>query len=90
MQWAKIFGSKKIVAFDIDEGRLALAKRMGADEAINTGEEGYMERAKALTGGHGFDYVFEAAGNPVTMHMAFEAARPTRHGCASSAPPTRT
>ena len=74
LQWAKIFGSKKIVAFDIDEGRLALAKRMGADEAINTGEEGYMERAKALTGGHGFDYVFEAAGNPVTMHMAFEAA----------------
>ena len=57
-----------MVVFDIDEGRLALARRMGADVTINTKEEGFMARAKELTGGRGFDYVFEAAGNPVTMH----------------------
>ena len=74
LQWAKIFGSRRVVAFDIDEGRLALARRMGADETINTKEEGFMERAKDLTGGRGFAWVFEAAGNPATMHMAFEAA----------------
>ncbi len=74
VQWAKIFGAKKITVFDIDEGRLALAKRMGADEVINTRDEGYMEKAKALTAGKGYDFVFEAAGNPITMHMAFEAA----------------
>ena len=33
-----------------------------------------MEKAKALTGGRGFDDVFEAAGSPVTMKMAFQLA----------------
>lgn len=74
MQWARIFGSKKIAVFDIDDERLALAKRLGADEVINTREEGYMEKAKAFADGRGFDFVFETAGNPATMLMAFEAA----------------
>ena len=29
LQWAKILGAKQIVAFDIDDGRLELAKRLG-------------------------------------------------------------
>ena len=53
MQWAKIFGSKKVVVFDISPERLELAKRLGADEVINTTEEGYMEKAMALTDGKG-------------------------------------
>lgn len=81
LQWAKIFGSKKVVAFDLDESRLALAKRMGADEVINTKTEGFLEKAMSLTGGKGFDYVFETAGNPATMHMAFEAAANKAHVC---------
>ena len=74
MQWAKIFGSKKIVVFDISDERLSLAKRLGADEVVNTSEEGYMEQAKALIGGKCYDYVFETAGITVTMQMAFELA----------------
>lgn len=74
MQWAKIFGSKKVVVFDIDEGRLALAKRMGADEVINTRNENFMKTAMDITDGQGYGYVFETAGNPVTMRMAFELA----------------
>lgn len=74
LQWAKIFGAKKVVAFDIDEGRLALAKRMGADEVINTTEPGYREKCVECTGSKGFDFVFEAAGNPATTHIAFEIA----------------
>lgn len=74
MQWAKIFGARKAVVFDISEERLALAKKLGADDAINTLEENYMDKALALTGGRGYDYVYETAGNTATMHMAFEAA----------------
>lgn len=74
MQWAKIFGAKKVVAFDISDERLALAKRMGADEVINTTKEDYMDVAKAITGGKGYGYVFETAGQIPTMHMAFEVA----------------
>lgn len=74
MQWAKIFGAKKVVVFDISEERLELAKRLGADEAINTTEEDFKEIAMALTEGKGFSYVFETAGQVPTMQMAFELA----------------
>ena len=73
-QWAKIFGAKKVVVFDISDERLALAKRMGADEVVNTLKENYMAEAKAITGGKGYGYVFETAGQIPTMHMAFELA----------------
>ena len=35
---------------------------------------------------HGYDYVFEAAGNPATMHMAFEAAANKAHVCLIGTP----
>lgn len=81
MQWAKIFGSKRVVVFDIDEGRLALATRMGADAVVNTTKTDYMKTAMDITGGKGYAYVFEAAGNPVTMHMGFEVAANKAHVC---------
>jgi L-iditol 2-dehydrogenase len=81
MQWAKIFGGKKVVAFDINENRLALARRMGADEVINTSNADYMKTATEITGGKGYDYVFEAAGHPITMHIAFEIAANKAHVC---------
>ncbi len=81
MQWAKIFGSKKVVVFDISDERLELAKRLGADEIINTTEENYMEKAKEITGGKGYAYVFETAGQPATMYMAFELAANKAHVC---------
>ncbi len=74
MQWANIFGARETVVFDIAEERLALGKRLGATAGINTLEEDYMEKAMALTGGRGYDYVFETAGNTVTMKMAFALA----------------
>ena len=81
MQWTKIFGSKKVVVFDISEERLELAKRLGADEVINTRDEGYMEKAIAITGGKGYGFVFETAGQVPTMHMAFELAANKAHVC---------
>ena len=45
MQWCKIFGSKKVVVFDISDERLELAKRLGADEVVNTTKENFMEEA---------------------------------------------
>ncbi len=74
MQWAKIFGAKKVVVFDISPERLALAKKLGADAGINTLDQDFMEQAMALTDGKGYGFVYETAGNTVTMHMAFELA----------------
>lgn len=74
MQWAKIFGAKEVVVFDIVEERLELAKRLGATGTVNTLKEGFLEEAKKITDGRGYDYVFETAGNTITMKMAFALA----------------
>ena len=88
MQWAKIFGSRKVVVFDISRERLELAKRLGADEVIDTTEENYMKKAVDLTGGRGYTYVFETAGQPATMYMAFELAANKAHVCFIGTPHT--
>ena len=88
MQWAKILGAKRVVVFDIDEGRLALAKQMGADETVNTLKPDFMRRAIELTGGVGYQNIFESAGSPVTMKMAFELAGSKAHVCFIGTPHT--
>ena len=73
-QWAKIFGAKSVTVFDILDERLELAKRLGIDYGVNTSKENYMDEVKKITEGRGFDYVYETAGNTITMKMAFELA----------------
>ena len=72
MQWARIFGAKSVTVFDIDDSRLALARRLGADTTVNTS-------ATAPSGAYG--YVFETAGSPITMRQAFEIAGNKAGGC---------
>ncbi len=74
MQWAKIFGAKKVVVFDIAKERLELGERLGATAGINTLDEDFMQQAMDITDGKGFDYVYETAGNTITMKMAFKLA----------------
>jgi len=74
MQWAKIYGAKQVVVFDIEPSRLELAKTLGASAGINTLDEDFMKQAMDLTNGKGFDYVYETAGNTITMKMAFKLA----------------
>ncbi len=74
MQWAKIFGAAKVVVFDIANERLELAKELGATGGINTLDEDFMDQAKKMTEGKGFDYVYETAGNTITMKMAYKLA----------------
>ena len=74
MQWAKIFGAKSVTVFDILDERLELAKRLGADYGVNSGKEGFMDEVNAITDGRGFDYIYETAGNTITMKMAFKLA----------------
>ena len=81
MQWAKIFGSRKVVVFDISEERLELAKRLGADEVVNITKDNYMEEAMKITNNKGYGYVYETAGQVPTMHMAFELAANKAHVC---------
>ncbi len=81
MQWARIFGAKRVVVFDISRERLELARRLGADETIDTTQEGFLAQAMELTGGRGYGYVFETAGQAPTMQMAFSLAANKAHVC---------
>ena len=74
MQWAKIFGAKKTVVFDIQPERLELALRLGADAVVNTMTEDVTARVAALTDGRGFGFVAETAGNPTTLKMSYAVA----------------
>ena len=74
VQWARIYGAKRVFVFDIDEDRLSLMKKIGVDEVINTGDKYFMQKAMDMTNGRGFSYVFETAGLNITMNMAFELA----------------
>lgn len=81
MQWAKIFGSKKVVVFDISDERLALATKLGADYVVNTTQKNFKDKAMEITDGKGYGYVFETAGQVPTMQMAFELAANKSHVC---------
>ncbi len=73
-QWAKIFGAKRVFVFDIDNDRLALARKLGADVTINTLDKDFRNTVDELTNKRGFGYVYETAGVDVTMKLAFELA----------------
>jgi L-iditol 2-dehydrogenase len=73
-QWAKIFGAKRVFVFDIDNDRLELAKKLGADITINTLDKDFREKVDEYTNKKGFGFVYETAGVDVTMKLAFELA----------------
>jgi len=81
MQWAKIFGSRHVAVFDIDNSRLDLAKRLGADAVYNTATDGFIDKSLLRTNGKGFKYVFETAGSSTTMKIAFELAANKANVC---------
>ena len=59
-----------VVAADIDDEKLALAREMGAAYAVNTIKEDVHARLQEITSGFGPDVIIEAVGSPVTYQMA--------------------
>lgn len=80
MMCARLFDPARIIAVDIDDARLALAReRKFADMVINpheTGMDGVEEAVRLATDGRGADAVIEAAGGADTFEMAWRVARP--------------
>jgi len=61
-----------VVAIDIDDGKLELAKALGASHGINSLRRPLHEALTELSQGHGPDVCIEAVGNPVTYRAAVE------------------
>lgn len=61
-----------VVAADLDDDKLALAKQMGASYVINTAKEDVHARLREMTSGFGPDVVIEAVGSSATYQMAVD------------------
>jgi threonine 3-dehydrogenase len=71
----RMAGAAKVIATDVRPNRLELAARMGADVALDAGEENVVDGIKALTDGQGADIVLEMSGHPYGIRDALRAVR---------------
>ena len=69
---AKAYGAKKVFATDIDDYRLKLAKKAGADVVINA-KENVAEQIKKHNKGKLADFVILCAGVPAAVKQAIES-----------------
>ncbi len=72
IQGAHVAGASVIVAVDLNEEKLELAKQFGATHGCKPDD---LAALQAELTGDGFDYSFEAIGLPVTMRAAYDAVR---------------
>ncbi|RDG26349.1 NAD(P)-dependent alcohol dehydrogenase [Lactiplantibacillus plantarum] len=73
MMAGKISGCTEVIAVDIVDSRLELAKELGATHAINSKEEDPVEAIKKLTHGYGVDFAVDTTGVEPVMVSAIHA-----------------
>ena len=72
-QVVKSFGAGKIIAVDIDDKRLELAKANGATHGVNSLKPGALEEIIAISGGDGVDVAIDATGIEATANMCVKS-----------------
>ena len=73
VQGARIGGARQIIALDVFDSKLEMAKALGATHVVNTSREDAVPAVRALTGGAGVDHAFEAVGNVALVRQAVES-----------------
>jgi S-(hydroxymethyl)mycothiol dehydrogenase len=71
---SRLTNAAKIIAIDVDDRKLAVAKEFGATDTINSkglDVEAVVEAIQDRTGGFGADVVVDAVGHPDTYKQAF-------------------
>jgi S-(hydroxymethyl)mycothiol dehydrogenase len=66
-------GASTIIAVDVDDRKLELAREFGATHTVNAREQDVVEAVQALTDGNGARVVVDAVGRPETFKQAFYA-----------------
>jgi threonine dehydrogenase-like Zn-dependent dehydrogenase len=66
------FRGARTIAIDVDDAKLAVARKAGATDAINTLNDSLHDRLAEFTGGRGPDVIIEAIGLPETFRSAVE------------------
>ena len=70
----RLAGAMRIIAIDLSEERLTMARHHGATDTRVAGDD-VVDWIRAETGGFGADHTFEATGNVGVMRQAVDAAR---------------
>ncbi len=70
---ARLAGAATIIAVDVDDRKLATARKLGATHTVNSRTSDAVETIRAHTHGFGADVVIDAVGRPETYEQAFYA-----------------
>ena len=73
---AGLYGASRIIAIDLDDNRLEMAKKFGATDSVNNGQDGWQDKVFAMTDGLGVDTAVEAVGIPATFDASVDLVRP--------------
>ena len=79
LQAARAAGASQVIAVDVNENRLAVAKELGADVALNANKLSIPDEVRELTGGRGADVALEVVGATATINTAIESVRKGGH-----------
>ena len=75
VQALRIKGCGKIIAIDLDQSRLDMALKFGADHALRSDDADIVEKIRALTHGRGADLAVEVVGITATINLAINSVR---------------
>jgi threonine dehydrogenase-like Zn-dependent dehydrogenase len=67
-----------LIAVDVLENRLQLAREIGATHTLNSKDPDFLKKVEAITKGRGVDIVFEVTGNAVAAELAVKTLRTGR------------
>jgi S-(hydroxymethyl)glutathione dehydrogenase/alcohol dehydrogenase len=71
IQGAVLAGASRIIAVDLLDAKLKLAREFGATDTVNAGKGAAEDEIRGLTAGRGVDYAFEVIGAPKVIAQAF-------------------
>ncbi|HRD75767.1 MAG TPA: zinc-dependent alcohol dehydrogenase family protein [Hyphomicrobiaceae bacterium] len=71
---AKVAGARQIIAVDMLDDKLKLAKQLGATHTVNARDPKAIEAIRDLSGG-GVDFGFEMAGSAKALELAYKVTR---------------
>ncbi len=74
-QIARLKGAAQVIVVDVLDGKLQLAKKLGASVVINAKKENAVEIVSELTKGQGADVVVEAAGSGESINMCTQMVK---------------
>jgi S-(hydroxymethyl)glutathione dehydrogenase/alcohol dehydrogenase len=73
VQGARIGGASQIIAVDVFETKLEMARRLGATHVVNSADDDAVKAVRRLTNGAGVDHAFEAVGNTTLVRQCIES-----------------